>query len=72
MMPGVNGYELVKKIAGLNINKPKILLISGYDIDRNEIKKNTDCVMRDFEYEFLCKPFSMKELITKIKEMSEF
>ncbi len=72
MMPGINGYELVKKIAGLNINKPKILLISGYDIDRNEIKKNTDCIMRDFEYEFLCKPFSMKELITKIKEMSEF
>ena len=71
MMPKINGYELIKQITKLNIKKPKILLISGHDINHDEIEKNTNYTINDIEYDFLNKPFNMKELITRIKRINK-
>jgi DNA-binding NtrC family response regulator len=63
-MPGMNGYELAKKVKGI---KPecKIILMSAFDINNVEFPKVLQGVSIDA---FLQKPFSIRKLKDLIME----
>jgi DNA-binding response OmpR family regulator len=61
ILPGINGYELCKKIRSNNILTPVIMLTS---LDSVEDKiTGFDCGSDDY----LIKPFSFRELMARIK-----
>jgi|SRR6187200_1317075 two-component system response regulator (stage 0 sporulation protein F) len=63
-MPGMNGYEFVKKVKGI---KPqgKIILMSAFEINDMDFSK----VLPDIKIDaFLQKPFSIRELKSMIIE----
>jgi CheY-like chemotaxis protein len=63
-MPGMNGYEFVKKVKGI---KPQgmIILMSAFEIDDMDFSK----VLPDIKIDaFLQKPFSIRELKSMIIE----
>ncbi len=63
VMPNMDGPSMVRE---LNKRKPglKIIFISGYAEDA--FKKNLD---KDVKFQFLPKPFSLKQLAAKVKEV---
>jgi DNA-binding NtrC family response regulator len=63
-MPGINGYEFVKKVKGI---KPecKIILMSAFEINDNELSKVLPGIRIDA---FLQKPFSIRKLNCLIME----
>jgi two-component SAPR family response regulator len=63
-MPGINGYEFVKKVKGI---KPecKIILMSAFDINNVEFTKVLPGIKIDA---FLQKPFSIRKLKDLIME----
>jgi response regulator RpfG family c-di-GMP phosphodiesterase len=63
-MPGMNGYEFIKKVKGI---KPecKIILMSAFDINNLEFPKVLPSVKID---SFLQKPFSIRKLKDLIME----
>lgn len=63
IMPGMNGPEMIKKIVPDHPNV-KIIFISGYAEDAF-----TDSFGDDYEFNFLPKPFTLKQLVAKIKEV---
>jgi len=65
VMPNMDGPTMVSHLAKL---KPglKIIFISGYA--EEAFKKNLD---KDVEFQFLPKPFSLKQLAAKVKEVIE-
>ncbi|MBF0359787.1 MAG: response regulator [Oligoflexia bacterium] len=63
IMPGMNGYEMTKKIQTLYPNL-KCLFISGYAVDY--ISKQ--CVIEN-EINFIQKPFLPKDLINKVEHL---
>jgi len=65
VMPNMDGPTMVSHLAKL---KPglKIIFISGYA--EEAFKKNLD---KDVEFQFLPKPFSLKQLAAKVKEVVE-
>jgi two-component system cell cycle sensor histidine kinase/response regulator CckA len=65
IMPGMSGPEMIKKILP---DQPdvKIIFISGYAEDAF-----TDSFGDDYEFNFLPKPFTLKQLAAKIKEVEE-
>ena len=63
VMPGMNGRELARRIAHLRPNT-KILFMSGYT--ENVIDRNGTI---DPGVELLQKPFSMSELVSKVREV---
>jgi PAS domain S-box-containing protein len=63
VMPGMNGRELARRVANIRPNV-KILYMSGYT--ENVIDRNGTI---DPGVELLQKPFSMSELISKIREL---
>ncbi|MDG1286245.1 MAG: response regulator [Rickettsiales bacterium] len=63
IMPGMNGPEMIKKIVPDHPNV-KIIFISGYAEDAF-----TDSFGDDYEFNFLPKPFTLKQLAAKIKEV---
>ncbi len=63
IMPGMNGPEMIKKIVPDHPNV-KIIFISGYAEDAF-----TDSFGSDYEFNFLPKPFTLKQLAAKIKEV---
>jgi two-component system cell cycle sensor histidine kinase/response regulator CckA len=65
VMPNMDGPTLVKAIRGRN-NHMKIIFISGYAEDA--FKKNLD---KGEQFSFLPKPFSLKQLAEKVKEVLE-
>ena len=63
IIPGINGYELCKKIRTANIKTPVLMLTS---LDAVEDKINGfDCGADDY----LTKPFNFKELLARIKAL---
>ena len=65
VMPNMDGPTMVSELAR---RKPglKIIFISGYA--EEAFKKNLD---KDVEFQFLPKPFSLKQLAAKVKEVIE-
>ena len=63
IMPGMNGPEMIKKIVPDHPDV-KIIFISGYAEDAF-----TDSFGDDYEFNFLPKPFTLKQLVAKIKEV---
>ncbi len=63
IMPGMNGPEMIKKIVPDHPDV-KIIFISGYAEDAF-----TDSFGDDYEFNFLPKPFTLKQLAAKIKEV---
>ena len=63
IMPGMNGPEMIKKIVPDHPHV-KIIFISGYAEDAF-----TDSFGDDYEFNFLPKPFTLKQLAAKIKEV---
>lgn len=63
IMPGMNGPEMIKKIVP-DHPSVKIIFISGYAEDAF-----TDSFGDDYEFNFLPKPFTLKQLAAKIKEV---
>ncbi|MBO5870494.1 MAG: response regulator transcription factor [Clostridia bacterium] len=64
MLPIMDGFEVVRKIRGQNINTPIILLTARDDI-RDKVK-GLDCGADDY----LTKPFSNDELLARIRALS--
>lgn len=64
IMPGINGYKLTE-ILSANYKDLKVLFISGYTKDNiiNELKATNK------NYEFLSKPFTLKQLTLMVKKM---
>ena len=64
-MPGMNGVELASTLRHKGIYG-KILLISGFSEEaaRGEIKEMPN-------FYFLAKPFTLKEMCEKVKEIME-
>jgi CheY-like chemotaxis protein len=65
-MPGINGYQTVEQIKQITCNNElKVLFISGYTENKivQELKANND------NYSFLSKPFDLKELSNKVREI---
>jgi two-component system, cell cycle sensor histidine kinase and response regulator CckA len=65
VMPGMNGHTLVQLVRH-EIPDIKIILMSGYSED-----VFADDVESDSGIEFLAKPFSLKELATKVRDVLE-
>jgi two-component system cell cycle sensor histidine kinase/response regulator CckA len=65
LMPGMDGPTLAKTVRGLNPTL-KVLFISGYPDDKLQ---NTGDRPEDFH--FLAKPFSLKQLTSKVKDVLE-
>jgi len=65
IMPGMNGPEMIKKIVPDHPDV-KIIFISGYAEDAF-----TDSFGDDYEFNFLPKPFTLKQLVAKIKEVEQ-
>lgn len=63
IMPGMNGPEMIKQIVPDHPDV-KIIFISGYAEDAF-----TDSFGDDYEFNFLPKPFTLKQLAAKIKEV---
>ena len=61
-MPGINGYELAKRVKSL-LPHVKIILISGKDEDRSEQEHDQDLISA-----FLPKPFSSQTLVKTIRQ----
>jgi DNA-binding NtrC family response regulator len=64
-MPGMNGYEFVKRIKKIN-PKVKVILMSAFEIEDNEFHN----VLPDIKVDaFLQKPFSTQRLNDVIKSL---
>src|ERR1035437_3795907 len=61
VIPGINGYELCKKIRNCN-NFTPIIMLTSLDTVEDKIM-GFDCVADDY----LTKPFSFQELLARIK-----
>ncbi len=64
IMPGMNGPEMIKQIMPKYPNV-KVIFISGYAEDAF-----ADSFGEDVEFNFLPKPFTLKQLASKIKEVT--
>jgi two-component system cell cycle sensor histidine kinase/response regulator CckA len=66
MMPKINGYDFMNEIkANKKYEKTKFLFISGY----MESKIIQDLQNEIAKYEFLAKPFTLKQLLQKVEEI---
>lgn len=63
IIPGINGFELCKKIRKANINTP-VLMLTSLDSVEDKVA-GFDCGADDY----LVKPFSFKELHARIKAL---
>jgi two-component system, cell cycle sensor histidine kinase and response regulator CckA len=63
VMPRMDGPGLVREVREMRPDI-KVIFISGYTEDA--FRQRLD---RDGDIEFLCKPFSLKQLATKVKEV---
>jgi DNA-binding response OmpR family regulator len=64
ILPGLNGFELLKKIRNNNIKTP-VLMLTSLDSTENKVA-GFDCGADDY----LVKPFSFQELHARIKALS--
>jgi DNA-binding response OmpR family regulator len=64
ILPGINGYELCKKIRNTNILTPVIMLTSLDSVD--DKITGFDCGADDY----LIKPFSFRELLARVKALN--
>ena len=65
-MPGMNGYEFIRKIKERN-SKVKIMLMSAFEIQEREFHN----ILPDIKVDaFLQKPFHMKQLNEVIEKIS--
>jgi signal transduction histidine kinase len=65
IMPGMNGPEMIKRIMP-QYPKVKVIFISGYAEDAF-----ADSFGEDYEFNFLPKPFTLKQLAGKVKEVTQ-
>ena len=66
IMPGINGIQLVERIRNTKQDeKLKVLFISGYTED----KTVQDLKANNTNYDFLPKPFNLKELLNRVKKL---
>ncbi len=65
IMPGMNGPEMIKRILP-QYPKVKVIFISGYAEDAF-----ADTFGEDFTFNFLPKPFTLKQLASKVKEVTQ-
>lgn len=63
IMPGMNGPEMIKRILP-QYPKVKVIFISGYAEDAF-----AESFGEDFQFNFLPKPFTLKQLAGKVKEV---
>jgi two-component system cell cycle sensor histidine kinase/response regulator CckA len=65
VMPGINGPGFIEQAIGICPNA-QVIFISGYgeDVFSNAYGKNR-------QFEFLAKPFSLKDLVAKVKEVMQ-
>ncbi|UAT43051.1 response regulator [Anaplasmataceae bacterium AB001_6] len=63
IMPDLNGPEMIKQIFNI-FSDIKVLFISGYS---NDLLKDKNIPI---EFQHIAKPFAMKELLKKIKDMT--
>ncbi|MFA6924637.1 MAG: response regulator transcription factor [Bacteroidales bacterium] len=63
IIPGINGFELCKKIRNANIKTP-VLMLTSLDSVEDKVS-GFDCGADDY----LVKPFSFKELLARIKAL---
>jgi two-component system, OmpR family, copper resistance phosphate regulon response regulator CusR len=64
IIPGINGYELCKKIRSSNIKTP-VLMLTSLDSVEDKIT-GFDCGADDY----LVKPFNFKELLARLKALN--
>lgn len=67
-MPGLNGYELARKIREMPDSKKAsvpIIVISGFEAPEDQGREDSDFNA------WLVKPFDMNELLSKVKEFSK-
>jgi two-component system response regulator (stage 0 sporulation protein A) len=64
-LPYINGIELLQKISGMDLeNRPDILIMSGLN--------NNSVIDKAYQYgavQYIVKPFSVEQLVTKISEL---
>lgn len=65
IMPGMNGPEMIKRIVP-DYPNVKVIFISGYAEDAF-----ADAFGDEMEFNFLPKPFTLKQLASKIKEVTQ-
>jgi two-component system cell cycle sensor histidine kinase/response regulator CckA len=63
IMPGMNGPEMIKRVMPEYPNV-KVIFISGYAEDAF-----ADSFGEDYQFNFLPKPFTLKQLASKVKEV---
>jgi two-component SAPR family response regulator len=65
-MPGINGYEFVKKIKEID-NQVRIILMTAFEIEDKEFYN----ILPDIKVDaFLQKPFSIQQLNDVIEKIS--
>jgi two-component system cell cycle sensor histidine kinase/response regulator CckA len=67
IMPGMNGPSLISKIQ-TNYPKVKVIFISGY---AEEAFSDAYGVENDNDFNFLSKPFTLQQLVAKVKDVLE-
>ena len=67
IMPGMNGPSLISKIQK-DYPKVKVVFISGY---AEEAFSDAYGVDDDNDFNFLSKPFTLQQLLTKVKDVLE-
>jgi len=65
IMPGMNGPDMIVKMLDKypNIN---VVFMSGYTEDAFKTE-----ALKDYKFDFLAKPFSLKQLVSKVKDAME-
>jgi response regulator RpfG family c-di-GMP phosphodiesterase len=63
-MPGMNGYEFIKKVKGIR-PEIKVFLMTAFEIDDEEFRRVLKSVKID---EFIQKPISFEELTEIIRK----
>ena len=65
-MPKMSGFELYRRIKKERRSSPKIAFITAFEINKDEFKKVIPSV---HVIDFISKPVSISNLITKLKSM---
>jgi response regulator RpfG family c-di-GMP phosphodiesterase len=64
-MPGMNGYELVKKIKAIR-PETKVIFMTALETDHQELSKELPTIRID---RFISKPGSLEKLVSDIKKI---
>lgn len=67
MMPGMNGFELCENVrSDIELKNLPVIMMTGYDSKDNKLKSYYSGTSA-----YLVKPFNVKDLIVKIRELLE-